>query len=222
MTSLIPLLFCTEAALAQETIDIGVLKDKDISVVQRMLYTKANRMEIGGAAVLMPFDAYTVTPAISGTITSHQSESTAYELAVGGGYSFANGTYKQLSGPAYQMAPDAYRYLGSVVGSAQWSPIYAKMNWNGNRVLHHDVYGLAGGGLSIEQAMLPDHSIALAPTLALGIGSRVFLSSASAFRIQIRDDILAEQRVKTADTQGLFVKHNIMLSVGYSVLGATK
>jgi hypothetical protein len=47
---------------------------------------------------------------------------------------------------------------------------------------------------------------------------RFFLNQNSALRVQIRDDLLIQKRVKTADTQGTFLKQNVLLTVGYSRL----
>ena len=68
--------------------------------------------------------------------------------------------------------------------------------------------------------MLPDNSLAFAPTLGPGIGARVFLSDKTMLRIQLKDDLLLERRVKTADTQGTFLKQNVSITVGVAGLGA--
>ncbi len=202
-------------AAAQETIDVGVLKESEIAVVQNLLYPKKDQLELGAHAGWMPFDAFTTTPIMSLTGVKHQSETLAFEVALGGGYGLKNSAYRTLEGEAYKVAPDAYRYLGSLLVDAQFSPIYAKMNWLGNRVFHHDIYVLGGAGLTVEQAIMPDNDLAFGPTAGVGIGARVFLSEASALRIQIRDDILIQSREKTTDSRGVFVKQNVALTVGY-------
>ncbi len=206
------------AAHAQETIDVGVLKDRDIQVVQKLLYPKAGRTELGVHAGWMPFDAFTNTPLLTVAGAKHLSESTAVELALSGGYGFKNAAMRTLEGPAYGIVPDAYRFLGAAVADVQWSPIYAKMNWKGRRVFHHDVYGLAGLGLTAEQAFMPDHALALAPTGSVGVGLRVFNHKGHAVRVQLRDDVLLQKRVKTADSQPFYVKQNAAISVGYSLM----
>lgn len=207
----------TALAEAPKTLDVGVLKDSDVKVVQKLLYPKEGRVELGFHAGWMPFDAYTTTPvgAVSGGY--HLSEMFGIELALTGGYSLKNSTYKELEGPAYGVAPDAYRFLGSVLADVQWSPIYAKFNWMGNGVIHHDVYFLGGVGGTFEQAMLPDNSSVVAPTVGIGAGARVFLGN-GALRFQVRDDILREKRVKTLDTKGWFIKQNVAITVGYSMM----
>lgn len=206
------------AALAQETIDVGVLKDSDVSVVQNLLYPKKGKNELGFHAGWMPFDLYTTTPVGAFSYTMHRSELLAFEAHLGGGYGLKSAQYRELEGPAYGIAPDAYRYLGSLLVDAQYSPIYAKMNVMGNRVFHHDIYVLGGAGLTVEQAVIPDNSLAFAPTIGLGVGARVFLREDAAIRIQLRDDLMIQYRTKTADTQPWFFKQNIAVTVGYVLL----
>lgn len=205
-------------AHAQETIDVGVLRDSDVSVVQDLLYPKKDHTEFGFHAGWMPFDAFTTTPVVGFSTTLHRSEELAFEASLGGGYGLKSRQYRQLEGPAYGVAPDAYRYLGSFLLDAQYTPIYAKMSVMGNRVFHHDVYVLGGAGLTVEQAIIPDNTIALAPTVGIGLGARIFLSQESAIRLQIRDDLMMEYRAKTADTQPWFFKQNVAVTIGYVLL----
>lgn len=206
-------------AAAQETpLDLGLLKQSDVSVVQKMLYSKEGRFEYGAAAGWAPFDSYTTTPLLGVYGLKHFSEELGVEVAAHGGYSLKNFTYKQLESDAYGIQPDAYAHIADIGANVQWAPIYAKLNWRGNKVLHHDVYGLAGGVLAVEKAMMPDGSMAFSPGASVGIGMRFFLSPNSALRVQIRDDLLVQTRVKTQDSQGTFLKQNVLLTVGYSRL----
>ena len=203
-------------------LDLGVLRNSDIRIVQKQIYQKAGRLECGAFVGWMPFDTFTTTPVAGLQGRMHLSESFAAELSVTGGYSLKNANFKLLEGPAYGITPDAYRFMTSVVADAQWSPIYGKMNWRGKKIVHYDTYGLAGAGLSVEQSMLPDQSMAFPPTVAVGAGMRFFLSQKSALRVQIRDDVLFEKRTKTEDSQAMFIKQNVALTVGYSMLGSKK
>ena len=203
-------------AHAQETIDVGVLKNQDLKVVQKQLYTKTDLKEFAVHAGVMPFDAFSITPKIEFSYANYFTDTLAWEGALGVGYGFKNSNYKQLAGPAYGIEPDVYRYLTSAIGNLQWAPVYAKMAYNGSNIFHYDVYGLAGGGLSVEQSFLPDKDLSFAPTVALGLGSRIFLADGSTLRIQIRNDVLFQQRAKTLDKQALYLKQNTTLSVGYT------
>ncbi len=205
-----------------KTVDIGVVQDSDINVVQKLLYPKDGRSELGVHLGWMPFDAYTTTPVAAFTFGSHMSESLGWELGAGGGYGLKNATMARLEQPQYAKAPDAYRYLASLWGGIEWSPIYAKMNWMGKGVVHHDVYASGSLGAVLEQAILPDHELAVAPALGLGIGMRFFLSDKTTFRVQLKDDLMAQYRSKTADTQGWFFKQNAAITAGLTFLGKRK
>jgi outer membrane beta-barrel protein len=205
-------------AHAQSAVDVGVIKNEDVKIVQKLLYPKADRLEMGGHLAFMPFDAFTFTPAAALTVAKHIREDLGFEGVLMGGYSLKNTRYTELEGPAYGVSPDAYRFLGSVMEDAQYSPIYAKMNVAGQRIFHHDIFFTGGLGATIEQAMQPDNSLAIAPTLGLGVGARVFTGGGYALRFQLRDDILREKRAKTADTQGWFIKQNVSLVIGISKL----
>ena len=213
---LVGFLACSTAA-AQDTIDVGTLKDSDIKVVQKLLYPKAGALEYGGVLGWMPFDAYTTTPVGGITVAKHSSESLGYELGIMGGYAMKNSAMKTLEGPEYGVAPDAYGYTASAIADVQWSPIYAKINWLGKKVYHHDVFLTGGLGATYERAVLPDHDTAISPTLGLGVGARIFLGDGKALRFQLRDDLIREHRAKTAETQAWFIKQNVSLLIGFSM-----
>lgn len=202
-------------ATAQDAMDIGVIKRSDIAVVQKLLYPKTGRTEMGVHLGLMPFDAYLTTPNLQLSYDSHMSESLSWGVMLGGGYGFDTSTLQELSSPAYGVSPDAYRYLGSILGGVAWSPIYAKMNLDGAKVIHYDVYTSARAGATFSQSILPEGGSALAPTLSLGVGSRFFLNKNGNIRVELHDDLLLEKRELT---DSMFLKHNINISVGYTVL----
>lgn len=199
-------------ALAADPVDIGVLKEEHIKVVQRQLYTKEGRTELGFHLGVMPFDGYTWAPnaALSGTY--HLSEAVGVELKLGGGYGLKTAQYIELEGPAYGVAVEAYRYLGGFEADLQWTPIYAKMNLFGKKVIHHDVYLLGGAGLTVEQSLLPSADMAFAPTIPLGIGARLFLGESSALRAELRDSLLIENRAQSETTA---LKQNVGVNLGF-------
>jgi outer membrane beta-barrel protein len=207
------------AASAQETLDIGVIRDSDLRVVQKMLYPKDGRLELSVAVGIMPFDAYLTTPNAQFTLASHMSESLAFGFVLGGGYGLKNGTYHELQSPTYGVAPDAYRYLTAGLVGVEWSPIYAKMNLNGARIVHFDVFGTGRAGATLEQSVIPTGGMTVAPTVSLGLGTRFFTGARGALRVEIRDDMLVEHRNLTDSTH---FKQNVDVTVGYSFLSPVK
>jgi outer membrane beta-barrel protein len=206
-------------ARAQDTVDIGVIKDEDITVVQKLLYPKDNRSEVGVHLGVMPFDAYLTTPNAQVSFVNHLSEKVGLSLMAGVGYGFKTGVYRQLESPAYGVAPYAYRYLGSALLGIEWSPIYAKLNWNGGRIVHFDVYIAARAGASVEQSVIPKGGYGFGPTVSPGIGGRFFLGRGSAAKVELRDDLLVEQR---ALTDSWNFKQNADVTVGLVLLSKVK
>lgn len=207
-------------ASAQNAVDVGVIQNKDVKVVQKLLYPKAKRLEYGAQLGLQPFDAYTIAPLAAGTVAYHISEDMGIEGVFSGGYGMKSSTYKELEAPPYGVAPDAYGFLGSVMIDFQYAPIYAKMNVAGQRIFHHDVFVTGGLGMTLEQAIQPDSTTAFSPTFGLGLGVRIFTGKDMAIRLQLRDDFVIQNRDKSADKQGTYLKQNVALMIGFSKLGA--
>jgi outer membrane beta-barrel protein len=212
-------LLTATTAFAVDPVDIGVIKDSDLRVVQKVLYTKEKRLELGAHLGVMPFDPFTIAPTLAITGTEHFTEHFAGEVHVGGGYGFKNGQYKLLEGPTFGVAYEAYRYLADVEADVQWSPVYGKINFGNGKIVHHDAYVLAGAGLTVEQSVLPTNALAFAPSIPIGIGTRVFLSPDVALRLELRDSVMYEVREQSA-TSG--IKQDIALSVGVVKFGKGK
>ncbi len=204
---------------AQETVDIGIIRDEDIAVVQKLLYPKDGRAEVAVALGVMPFDAYLTTPNAQLSYVQHLSESFGLSVVAGGGWGFKTQVYRTLESPTYGVAPYAYRYLGSVLAGIEWSPIYAKLNLNGARVIHFDIYAPLRVGLTVEQSVIPSGGMAFGPTLSPGIGARLFLGKATAVKVELRDDLLIERRELTQSTE---FKQNANVTLGLAFLSKAK
>ncbi|HMV69925.1 MAG TPA: outer membrane beta-barrel domain-containing protein [Myxococcota bacterium] len=198
-TALLASLLVAGSAAAQETVDIGVIKDSDIRVVQNLLYPKTDTIEVGVYLGWMPFDPLVTTPNLQISINRHFSEELSLSAMIGGGYGLKTGRYTELEGPAYGVAPYAFRYLASGLVGVEWAPIYAKMSLGGRRVVHYDIYGAARLGATLEQSVIPAGGVTAAPTLALGIGSRFFVNKGMTVRFEVYDDLLVEYRKLTTD-----------------------
>ncbi len=188
----------SSGAAAQETVDIGVLKNEDINVVQDILFPKKDRLEIGVHLGWLPFDPLVTTPKLEITFDQHLSESLAISAILGGGYGLKTGRYTELEGPAYGVAPYAFRYLAGALVGVEWAPVYAKMALAGSTVLHYDIFGTAHLGATLEQSVIQGGGITVAPTVALGVGMRLFVKEGLAVRFAVRDDLLVEYRALTS------------------------
>lgn len=203
-------------AWAQETVDIGVLRDSDVQVVQDLLYPKAGRSEIGVHVGYMPFDFATKTPNVQVSFQLHSTETLSIGAQVGAGYGLKSRQYKELEGPRFGVAYNAYRYLGSALVGAEWAPIYGKSSLSFKKVVHHDLYLAGRAGVTLESSLIPTGDlgrIAVGPTVGVGAGARVWLSRGSALRIELRDDAQLQKQSLTQTTK---IKQNVNLMVGYS------
>ncbi|MGC6492052.1 MAG: outer membrane beta-barrel domain-containing protein [Myxococcota bacterium] len=203
----------SSTATAQETVDIGALRNDEINVVQNVLFPKDGRLELGGHLGWMPFDPLVTTPQAQFSIDKHFSESIALSVLIGGGYGLKTGRYVELEGPSYGLAPAAYRYLASALVGVSWSPIYAKMALGPAKVVHFDIYGTARGGATLEQSVIPNGGFTVAPTVSLGAGMRFFASEKLVVRVEMRDDLLVEYRPITSTWH---FKQNGGLTLGFT------
>lgn len=199
----------------EDPLKLGVLRNEEIRVVQDRLFPKDDRSEIGVAVGFIPFDAYTVAPLGRLTYGQHTSETFGWEVQVAGGYGLPNATYRELNGPTYGVQPEAYRFLASVTGGVEFSPIYAKMAWGTGRVLHHDIYFPVVAGVTIEQLVEVDLAgeaspFAIGPTLGAGVGTRVFMGDGPHLRIELRDDVMLQNRASGTRA----IKQNVGVTVG--------
>jgi outer membrane beta-barrel protein len=210
MSAFVTPVFAADTPAKVETVDIGVIKNSDMSVVQRRLYSKSGKLEVGVAVGALPFDGFTFAPKAQLTGTLFLSEKFGIEAHVGGGYGMKTARYTYLESPAYGVAVEAYRYLADLQVDAHFSPIYAKMNF-GKKIVHNDWYGLLGAGATLEQSVLPAGSIAIAPGIGFGIGTQVWVGKNLAVRAELRDDVMIEAR-KQSGTAG--VKQNVGLMIG--------
>lgn len=214
------MLLLAAAAFASDTIDIGVLKNSELRVVQKQLYTKERKLEFGASLGAM-MDGFTVAPQLGLVGVYHLSEGVGIEAQLGGGYGLKTGFTTMLEGPAYGVAVEANRYLGGAQVDLQVTPIYAKMNFFGKSIIHYDVYGLVGAGAFVEQSILPAADITVAPTIPLGIGARAWLSPKTLVRLELRDNFAIESFPEEGGV-GLIQKPTVSLGISMLSGGSKK
>ena len=181
--------------------EVGVLANEDVRVVQKMLFTKKGHHEVGFLLTTQPWDAYTAGFMLGFDATLNPSENVGVEIAVQGGYGFANGHYRDISflatnirGELTGLAADARRQLVGGSLNLVWSPIYAKLAWGGRKVLHFDVYGTLGLHGYLTQQMDVDGKLGGIVGPSLGVGLKFFLGKGVALKVDLRDHISLESR----------------------------
>ena len=173
--------------------------------------TQRLETEMGGHLGLMPFDAFTITPS-----STSARENTSMKSWPGG----QSWWWIRIKKWGIQTPRRA-----CICSFIRCVPLLGERHWNctvcsclrqnvltGKDVYHHDIYGLVGGGV-FEQAFLPDKDFSVAPTIALGLGARIFLTQTSTLRLQLRDDILLQNRTKTEEVQNIYIKQILALSL---------
>ncbi len=210
-------ILASSVSFAQETVDVGVLKNSDLRVVQDILYPKDGALEIGGHVGWMPFDPLVTTPIASLSIDKHFNEELAFSAVIGGGYGMKTQKYRDLETPAYgSISPYVFRHLGHALFGAAWSPIYAKASAGGTRVVHFDFYLAARAGATLGQSIIPGGGFTVAPTVSPAIGMRFFMNkSSSSIRVELRDDLMMEYRELTSSWH---FKQTPAVTVGYTAM----
>jgi outer membrane beta-barrel protein len=204
--------------------DVGVLRNEDVRVVQKNLFVKKDRPELGFMILGQPWDVYVGGVMAGFNLTLNPAEQAGFELMVQGGYGWGTGHFRDVSylgqsagGALTGLASDAARELlgGSV--NLVLSPIYAKLAWGGRRVLHFDVYLTLGGHGFLAQRLDPRAVGANGSDLrglagpSLGAGLKFFLSQKTALKIDLRDHMSFEVREYT----GRFtLRNNWQIGIG--------
>lgn len=206
-------------AAAQDPVDIGLIKNEDVRIVQKLLYPKRKRTELSAGLQFLPFDPFTMGVAAQFGFDYHLEENLSITATLGGGWSFANAQYNDLASARFGVAPDAYGYVASLQGGMAWAPIYAKLNLDGATVVHYDVYLAARVGVTLENTVVDRSTFAVSPTLTPAIGSRFFFGERYAIRLELRDDVNIQYRPTTERT---FLKQNLAFTVAFSLLSPVK
>jgi outer membrane beta-barrel protein len=214
-------LLATATALAAEPepvdpVDLGVVRSEEVVVVQRLLYPKSDRTELGLGLGWAAWERYLTTPSVQLSVDVHRSESLAFSGVLGLGWGLPNGLHNELRRD-HDVQPYAFRYLGSLLFGASWSPIYAKASVSRRRVVHHDLFLAARAGATLERSVIPQGGMPVAPTISPAVGARVFLPNGMALRAELRDDIVFERRKLTGDWG---VVQRFFVVVGVSALSA--
>ncbi|HJN75743.1 MAG TPA: hypothetical protein QGF58_17575 [Myxococcota bacterium] len=202
----------SSTALAQDTLDLGTLKNEEIVVVQKLLYPKTDKSEIAFQLGAIAFDPYMLAPKVQLSFERHRSETMSFGAQLGAGYGLGKRSYRELGGTAYGVRPEAYRYVASLTGGANWSPIYAKLNWQGVKVHHFDIYFPFVVGATLERLAWGEEYFTVAPGVGVGVGFRVFQGDNGVIKLELRDDLIVESRKQSGT---VVPKQNIGIHLGF-------
>ena len=200
--------------------EVGVLRNRDVRVVQRRLYVKDGRKEIGPMLGYQPFDRYTLGLLAGARFGIHRSELIGFDISIMGGYGFGNLHYQEITGPVYtggasgtRLATDAYRTLIGAQGGVEISPFYAKVAVNGRKIFHHEVYFNVGASVWLANELGVGRFL---PVFGpqFGVGLRVYATKNMMVLVELRDHVLF--RVRPIGEPGQVVQNQIWVNAGVS------
>lgn len=206
--------------------EIGVLKTKEVQIVQKMLFRKEKRHDVGLFGAIQFNDPW-VRPILLGlSYTWHLKEKLGVEvIPFSWGFKVTTSAWETITNDPYNPGegyyPDANRILINSQVNAVYSPIYAKLNFFSLKVIHFDMYGLAGIGYSATRRLLDEDErggllwseVEHYPAFNIGIGQRFFVNRWMTLKLEARDIIFFEKVRSTGGSKG---QNHILIYIGYS------
>ena len=174
--------------------------------VQPRLFTKAFRHELSPLGGWAANDAIDSAPWYGGAYTFHFSEELGLEASVG--WSKAR---SRIADILQQRSPTPIeifrndRTVRQYMGHLLWSIGYGKLRWMGGAINRFDFHIAFGGGVT-------DDSESRGLTGSFGVGSKLYIASWFALRMDVRDQILSQ---KVLDERRIV--NNILVLAGFSV-----
>jgi len=199
-----------------------------VKPISGQLYQKTGRLELSPGAEISVKDAFFQKFLFGGKLTYHLSEWLSLGASGATGPSRVTGS-TLVCPPNDACRPASDAQLAAVPGEIQmkaggevgFSPVYAKLNFLAEKVIHFDLSLLAGADWISSRAVLPaptDPNAAVSPGTArafgghLGLGSRVFLGEWGALRLDFKDVLY---RAEVADRKKW--QQQLLFEVGLSV-----
>jgi outer membrane beta-barrel protein len=196
-----------DGAKKDEKVDISDLenrywtaKDKEFSVVQNRLYTKAKKFSLTGAIGPIFNDPYTNSTNLGLYLNYYFSERSGVELT----YWKTNSTEADLISRIGSNGanPDHNLPQGYIGVAYNWIPIYAKLSFLEQKILYFDMSVSPGIGMTTLTSSTYQTSTSITPpaaqtqndiTFALDLAQQVFLSEHWAIRLDIRNHMYQER-----------------------------
>lgn len=148
--------------------------------VSHRAFTKAGRLELMpalGLSLSDPFYRYMMPGA---GISYYVSETLA--IGVSGEYHVAFHTPVPVSGGAVLPEPAFNKPVFAARLEVAWSPLYGKISWLAETVLHFDTY------LSVGAGVVGPQTGSASPAASIAIGQHYFFNRWMAFRAELREE----------------------------------
>lgn len=199
-----------KAAAADEKADkkVEVRQDR-IKSVQRKDFLKRHRWELTPTFSLSLNDAFYQKMGGGAAVAFHPADSLGLEVQgiyVGTVQTDMVGYFQQ----ANKALPKVSNLRYWVMGSLLWSPLYGKLSFVTDDIVHFDAYLIAGFGMAYTETG-PKF------TTNFGIGLRYFLTSWLVLKVEVRDMLYTETfQLDVARTEFSDIQNHVMLSAAVS------
>lgn len=214
--------------------DRGPLKEK-IPPVSGHFFLRKGRFELTPSVGLSFKDAFFSKYILGGSFTYHATETVGVMLR--GGYAVDTVSsaaqkcvFGTTGGPVCQppsmdsvqgVAPGLIHALVEL--DAQWAPLYGKISIFGEKVIHFDIYGIAGPAAVLYGGPRPSDGSALdTPTWTVGgnvgVGTHLFINRWITLRAELQDVIYQENLATdlTGISQNHSLRNQLVFDVGLS------
>lgn len=192
----------TGQCIDQEIADRLALKRKRRGAVDR-LFVKQGRHELSATGGYYASDLFSGTWVLGGAYTYHMTEQTAVEL--GGGWTHANADLiRAIEDDRGQVLDDAYDRVIFAESVLVWSPVYGKLRLGG-AIAHFDLHLDLGVGVV-------DSATSRGAMGVGGVGMKLFLGRALAFRIDARDRVFRQELLDEH-----FLVNDVAITAGFSL-----
>jgi outer membrane beta-barrel protein len=192
----------TAQCIDKKIADRLAVKRKRRGAIER-LFVKQARHEFSFMGGYYVSDLFSGTYSLGGAYTYHMTESTAVELGVA--FTHANADLiRAIEDGRAQALEDAYAPVRFLESLLILSPVYGKMRIGGT-IARFDLHLDAGVGVV-------DAATSRGAAGVVGIGSKLFLGKALAFRIDVRDHIFRQELLDEH-----FLVNDLSITAGLSI-----
>jgi outer membrane beta-barrel protein len=192
----------TSQCIDEEIADRLAVKRKRRGAVDR-LFVKQGRHEFSAMGGYYASDLFSGTWVLAGAYTYHMTDQTAVEL--GGGVTHANADIiRAIEDDRGQVLDDDYARVIYAESLLVWSPIYGKLRLGG-AIAHFDLHVDAGVGVV-------DSTTSRGAMGTGGIGMKLFLGEALAFRLDARDRVFRQELLDEH-----FLVNDVAVTAGFSL-----
>jgi outer membrane beta-barrel protein len=195
-----------EASSQEQKVEV---REDRIKSVQRKDFLKRHRWELTPMLALSLNDAFYQKMGGGAALAFHLADSLGLEVQgvfVGTVQTDMVGYFQQ----ANQALPKVSNLRFWVMGNLLWSPLYGKLSFVTDDIVHFDAYLIGGFGMAQTETGTKFAT-------NFGIGLRYFLTSWLVVKIEVRDLIYTETfRLDVANTQFSDIQNHVMFSAGVS------